>query len=290
MDDYFTTVSESQLLQVPGMQPLRRDLLQSALAFYQDFLKQRGDDPAIRGELAAAFLRMGKIRSELGEGAEARKAHEKARELYDALTQTAPESVAWRHGLAESYFRLGRTEEAIALWEKLVKPGQPRFQKELAAAYNTRAIHSRQQASQQKPCQTISALAIREMLVRLNPEDVEAQRDLGVTLNNIGILLSKKERLADALVMYRRAVERVQAAFVRSPQVISNGRLVVIGLGNVAAIERQLGRSEEALAAYQQSVEVWRKLAPNPAVPSVHSGLFRGYRDLGALPAVAEAD
>ena len=134
------------------------------------------------------------------------------------------------------------------------------------------------------------ALAIREMLVRLNPEDVEAQRDLGVTLNNIGILLSKKERLADALVMYRRAVEHVQAAFVRSPQVISNGRLVVIGLGNVAAIERQLGHSEEALAAYQQSVEVWRKLARQPAVPSVHSGLFRGYRDLAPLPAVAEAD
>src|SRR5579875_1317348 len=43
VDDYFTTISESQLLQVSGMQPLRRDLLQSALTFYQDFLKERGD-------------------------------------------------------------------------------------------------------------------------------------------------------------------------------------------------------------------------------------------------------
>jgi tetratricopeptide (TPR) repeat protein len=132
VDDSFTTVSESHLLKVPGMQPLRRDLLQSALTFYQDFLKERGDDPALRGELAAAYLRVGKIRSELGEGGEARRAYEQACELYEALTKAAPESIEWRHGLAQCYYRLGRNDEAIALWEKLVQPGKPRFQKELA--------------------------------------------------------------------------------------------------------------------------------------------------------------
>jgi tetratricopeptide (TPR) repeat protein len=101
VDDYFTKVSESQLLQVPGLQPLRRDLLQSALTFYQDFLKERGDDPALRGELAAAYLRVGKIRSEMREADEARKAYEQARALYEALTKAAPESVEWRHGLAQ---------------------------------------------------------------------------------------------------------------------------------------------------------------------------------------------
>ena len=45
VDDYLTKVSESQLLDVPGLQPLRRDLLQSALAFYQDFLKKRASRP-----------------------------------------------------------------------------------------------------------------------------------------------------------------------------------------------------------------------------------------------------
>ena len=59
VDDYFTTVSESQLLQVPGMQPLRRDLLQSALAFYQDFLKERGDDPGPSRRLGSGVLARG---------------------------------------------------------------------------------------------------------------------------------------------------------------------------------------------------------------------------------------
>jgi tetratricopeptide (TPR) repeat protein len=282
VDDSFTKVSESQLLKVSGMQPLRRELLQSALAFYQDFLKERGDDPALRGDLAAAYLRVGNIRSELGEGAEARKAWEQARELYEALTKAAPESVEWRHGLADCYLWLGRNDEAVALWEKLVQPGLPRFQKELADAYNSRAIGHANAGRRAEALQAYQqSLAIREMLVRLEPEDADAQRDLGATLNNIGVLLGQRGQRAEALVMYRRAAEHGEVAFARAPQVILNGRYLAIQQGNIADVERQLGHPDEALAAYRRVVEVWRKLArDNPAVPYLHSSLFGAYRVL----------
>jgi eukaryotic-like serine/threonine-protein kinase len=195
VDDYFTTVSESQLLKVPGMQPLRRDLLQSALTFYQDFLKERGDDPALRSEWAAAYLRGGKIRSELDEDAEARKAYEQARALFEALTKATPESVEWRHGLAPCHYRLDRYDEAIALWEKLVQPGKPRFQKELAEAYNSRAVGHYNAGRIAEVLQDHQqALDIREMLVRLNPDDPDVQRDLGITLHNIGTVRARKNR------------------------------------------------------------------------------------------------
>ncbi len=282
VDDYFTTVSESQLLNVPGMQPLRRELLQSALTFYQDFLKERGDNPALRGELAAAYLRIGKIRSELEEGNEARKAYQKARELYEALTKEAPESIEWPSGLAECYFWLGRLDEAIALLEKLVQPEQPRFQKELAECYNSRAIQFSDSGRMAESLQDHQrALAIREMLVRLNPNDAGAQRDLGGTLNNIGVMLAKKNWDVEALTMYRRAAERAEAAYIQAPQVIMNGRFLSIQLGNVAETERQLGHVNEALAALRRVAEIWRKLAQdNPAVPSLHSNLLAAYRNL----------
>ncbi len=282
VDDSFTTVSESQLLQVPGMQPLRRDLLQSALIFYQGFLRERGDDPSIRGDLAAAYLRVGKIRSELGEKDEARKAWERACELYEELTKATPESDEWRHGLAQCYFWLERLDEAIALWEKLVEPNQPRFQKELAEAYNSRAIRLKDAAHVAEALQDHQrASAIREMLVRLNPEDAVAQRDLGTTLNNMGVLLSLQNRLADALAMYRRAAVHCEAAFAQAPQVLLNGRFLANEQGNIARMERNLGHEKEALAAYRRSVEVWRKLArDNPAISSLHSRLFAAYREL----------
>ncbi len=282
VDDSFTKVSESQLLKVPGMQPLRRDLLQSALTFYQDFLKERGDDPALRGDLAAAYLRVGKIRSELGEGAEAHKAFEQARGLYEALTRAAPEAVEWRHGLAQCYYSLGRNDDAIALWEKLVQPDQPRFQKELADACNARANHFNDANRLAEALQGHQqALAIREMLVRLSPDDPDAQRDLGGTLNNIGVLLDRKGRTEEALAMFRRATEHGEAAFAQAPQVLLNGRYLTIQQGNVARIERQLGHVNEALAAYRRVVDVCRKLArDNPAIPNLQSNLNLAYRML----------
>ena len=47
VDESFTKISESQLLTVPGMQPLRRELLSSALRFYEDFVKEHHDDSTV---------------------------------------------------------------------------------------------------------------------------------------------------------------------------------------------------------------------------------------------------
>ena len=67
VDDYLTKVSDSQLLTAPGLQPLRRELLSSALKFYDDFLKQRREDPSIRVSRAKIYMKVGSIQRELGD-------------------------------------------------------------------------------------------------------------------------------------------------------------------------------------------------------------------------------
>src|SRR5262249_18703884 len=57
-------VTESQLLTAPGLQPLRRVLLTSALEFYEEYLKERGDDPTLMAELAATQVLIGRIYSD----------------------------------------------------------------------------------------------------------------------------------------------------------------------------------------------------------------------------------
>lgn len=54
VDDYFTMVSQSRLLRAPGTRPLRQELLQAALGFYEEFLRERAADPSVRAGLAAA--------------------------------------------------------------------------------------------------------------------------------------------------------------------------------------------------------------------------------------------
>src|SRR5262249_18797797 len=48
VDEYFTKISESKLLNVPGLQPLRKELLESARKYYQGFLNDRGQDRSVR--------------------------------------------------------------------------------------------------------------------------------------------------------------------------------------------------------------------------------------------------
>ncbi len=45
VDSMYTRVAEKWLRDQPGLRPLQREFLQEALAFYQEFARQRGDDP-----------------------------------------------------------------------------------------------------------------------------------------------------------------------------------------------------------------------------------------------------
>src|SRR5262249_15987406 len=61
VDRYFTQVSENILLNEPGLEPLRRQLLQEALTSYQEFVQQHHGDTELELELAEAHLRLARI-------------------------------------------------------------------------------------------------------------------------------------------------------------------------------------------------------------------------------------
>ncbi len=68
IDKYFTLISESRLIDVPGAEPLREGLLRAALEYYQKFPKTESDDAEIQAELAASYCRMANIQNVTGAG------------------------------------------------------------------------------------------------------------------------------------------------------------------------------------------------------------------------------
>src|SRR5207249_11430304 len=66
--EYFTRVSENKLLKssLPGLQPLRKELLEAALTYYKNFVAEQSGDPALKVELARAYYRMGRILRDIG--------------------------------------------------------------------------------------------------------------------------------------------------------------------------------------------------------------------------------
>ncbi|EMI57372.1 serine/threonine protein kinase [Rhodopirellula sallentina] len=63
--DTFSNLSESELAYRPDLQDLRRSFLETSLAFYQDFLDDRADDPTLAPELEATSARVSKMLEEL---------------------------------------------------------------------------------------------------------------------------------------------------------------------------------------------------------------------------------
>src|SRR5262249_20205848 len=74
VDQMFTEAGQNLPADVPPAEPLRRELLERALKFYEDFLEEHGTDPAVRRERVRVYGRVGDIRRLLGQHALAEQA------------------------------------------------------------------------------------------------------------------------------------------------------------------------------------------------------------------------
>ena len=152
IDANFTLVSESKLLDVPGLQPLRKELLESALGFYKEFAVQRENDPALLAELAATYLRLAEIDHAMDRNDDAVAAIDQALEVIDSLRRDFPDQQHQLRKLAGYWkgFRRSKTrtempknpEAALVSLSRLIDtlqalgdayPGELGFQSDVAA-------------------------------------------------------------------------------------------------------------------------------------------------------------
>jgi serine/threonine protein kinase/tetratricopeptide (TPR) repeat protein len=291
VDEYLTKVTESQLLSVPGLQPLRQDLLKSALTFNEDFLKQRGQDPSLRSALAAVHRKVGRINDELGRRPEAEAAFRSAATLYEALVKAAPGDAEALEGLAESRLgvagALGNVPtarplllEAVDLDEKLVAqhPGETRLREGLARAYQALGDHDLNARRVREALGWfLKAREIDASLIRDHPEEPSHQYGFARNLGQIAEALCRLGRHQDETIVRPLAIEHARAAYDRSPQSVGYGRLYAylnVREGNNRFSQNRL---DEGKRAYERGLEARRKLVrDNPAIPDLIADLVGG--------------
>src|SRR5262249_55174859 len=54
----FATIGDNPLLDEPGAQSLRRELISTAMNYYQEFLSQNRDSPGLTAEVVATYFRL----------------------------------------------------------------------------------------------------------------------------------------------------------------------------------------------------------------------------------------
>ncbi len=133
LDESLVAVTDSPPPDLPGLSPLRRELLDAGRQLHERFLAEHADNPDWRPEVAHAHASLGRIRLALGDAAAARRSLEKAEALCGDLLLTPPADASGRlllaracAALADGQSQLGelvpardRLRQAVGLLEPL---------------------------------------------------------------------------------------------------------------------------------------------------------------------------
>ena len=279
VDDSFTKVSEDHLLQTPGLQPLRLELIQSSLKFYEEFLKERADDPTLRAELLATRLRVGGILQDLGRNPKA--VFEEARDGYERALRDRPDDLDLKAGLGEATFNLGHYESkaearlelyrrAIAIREELLKarPDDARFKKDLAQAYNNLAVFQTDRNPEESIRALERSLNLRLELADASPDDPGVQSDLSQSFNNLAARLSALGYVAPAVAMYQQALDFSRAAVRRRPLDVSLTTSLGVQTANAASSLVALARARTTRSGSCERRSISSTPSPEKTRPS----------------------
>jgi serine/threonine-protein kinase len=128
VDRLLKRVGDENTTNVPQLVELRKKVLEEALDFYRGFLKQEGDEPAIRRETARAYQRSAGLYFMLSKSAEAERASREAIKLQEKLVAEDPQQAAYRSDLSKSYSYLAhvyattnRFKECYAAYDKALE-------------------------------------------------------------------------------------------------------------------------------------------------------------------------
>jgi serine/threonine protein kinase/tetratricopeptide (TPR) repeat protein len=287
VEQMLTRVSEhrDRLAHEPGMELVRRKLLEDALRFYKSLLKEKETDPVVRRETATTYLRIGDLQDRLGHQAAADEAYRAGMVLFQALADEFPQQPTYRHSLAACYGKLGTLlvdtpdlheaervfRQALDIQQALVEefPGSAKYRSDLAGSYNNLGILMRVTERLPEAVQALGrALDHRQRLAEQFPEEPLHQQNLARTHNSLGILLDTMDRPEEAEQACRQALALQRRLVEKSPR-MSEYRQELAGSHNVlASLLARRKRFHEAQSEYGQALALQRKLAEeSPHVP-----------------------
>jgi len=301
IDRFFTRVSEYELLDQPGMQPLRQDLLKDAIDYYHQFLARRGSDPLIRDELAMTHFRVGRI-TELVESPEkALPSYERARLVQRQLAAERPGDPARQEALGDTENRIGRAfhqmqildealdayAEAAAIRERLAKatPENSEYHRALANVQMNIGLVDRDRDDLKRARRQMDqAQTIRLRLLETRPTDYKLRRDFAMGHFNLAIvaIYAKNDAAAD------ESFEEATAVFENLAESSSNRLANTYRLATCCRLwgdlKAEQGNAVSAIELYDKSRKGMELLAvANPDVADYRFTLAGLYMNLGLL-------
>ncbi len=298
VDEMYTEVAEKWL--EDNLDPIQKEFLEKALAYYETFAGQADAEPTVRQERGRAYKRMGDILHKLGRNPEAVKAFRRAGEVLGALSDDFPEEPEPRHHLAAARAGLGvllaergDNAEAEDLFRKALAALEPlasapdapaasrldlaKAHKGLADLLRVQSKHEAAEASYRRAAELLKAIPEGR-------DDFAPRQLLAATRDRLGKLYNDTGRFQEAAATYARGLEVIEPLIARYPTLPRLREALVNGLRSVGLIEQNHGSDEQARAALSRSLEVAERLAKDfPLRPEYRRDYARSHLNLGGF-------
>jgi serine/threonine protein kinase/Flp pilus assembly protein TadD len=307
VEDYFTLVSESTLLEVPGLHALRQELLEAAIRYYREFIAEKHTVPELQVDLAASYFRLSQVYRQADRQDEAMTGMRHAIELVTKLVHHQPPVADFPRRLAGVFQggerRLHRgapfsgmrvTPETIAVfqnaerhWEQFARdhPEVFEFQTDLATIHDYlgelhRAAGNHSESLQH--CEKAREICLR--VVDAAPSRAEYQAELSRAYYNVGQRYLQLWRFKDAEDSFQHGLRLQEKLAAANPNVAYYQGMranLELFLGDVLAATSRL---EQAEASYRNGLEIFEQLRSEyPTMPAYREGTASAMLRLGAV-------
>jgi tetratricopeptide (TPR) repeat protein len=295
MDRVCLAMAEERLPRVARPTPADRALVAELLAFYEDFVRENGSDPAVRFEATRSYLRVGDLCLRLDRPSEAARAYRQAVARARALAEEFPDDTRYRRVLAAGLAQCATIDifgvieerptrytdadaaahEAVALCARLGD------RQELARAHDLLGLvlaalgrpNDAEVAHKQ-------AMAVHEELVNASPDSRGHRSDLAACCVNLAVLRWRAGRLPEAGEYARRALGLWEELAKEEPREPFFRRWLAKSCEILCAVGPEDAAEGERLGC--RAVDLHRELvAEFPGVPTHRSDLAASWCWLG---------
>jgi eukaryotic-like serine/threonine-protein kinase len=301
VEEYGTKVSDDPRLKEKDLEELRKELLQSAVQFHQQFVAQHANDPTLRSDLGRAYFDLGKLLGFVDQLSRAIAVARQAVAVYVQLAAEHPEESSYPLKLAQALDSLGalldynaQTTDAQTAFSRALstleaRRGQPADALLAWRTYLHVCTHLGDLLIYKGGAQGDGIAAYRKAVAYLEGEDP------GATLEPLDVVLQAQTyaQLGSTLIGAGQPKEG-QAWCARSVQTLET--LIVKEqppaalLYNLANVYNRIGRAHrgladwpKAIAAFQKAVDFESQLvAAHPNVSKYQMGLGVVYNDLAS--------
>ena len=304
--DRFGMRLASELKGVPGMEELRRTLLEETLHDYEGFVEQLESDPSMRFGLALSHSHMASMHQQLGNTDEALADYEAATRLYSELSSEQPDVARFQHDLAichnnvgDILFHQGDVESAVKAFDAAlslqrglvrVDSTQDKYTNALAATLIN--LGNLQRATNQLPRakQTYNeAVDLQQALCESQPDNTAFQRELAVSFAQLAFLHSRDD--------INRAERFNQEAIAIHERLVANDPTNVKALSDLATCYNHRGSifgkrklSDNAIKAFESATAVQERLVQRaPTIVYYQEQLAVSYNNLGQMLVASSA-